>query len=289
MEDPSAFWAELDGLGEDAVRARLAREVFGPRRVPLVQEWLRRIESTREQNRLAEEREHRAADIQFRRRSNSAARVANIVAGTALLLAAISALFSYRVYSDAHRENVLIKTSRLMADYAATLEPGLSAGGAALPTYWEVLLVNNGQQTVSVLSLEIRLLEPGGEWMYSGLVDAVLDEQLQTTSPPWSIEQGKPLKLIARLRLQVTPTAYSELLKESPNGQLASVQHAIMQLASLGQDFFGDSLEPMRSGAKTVGFKVVSMAHQPTVAFHVSTARGTRLGSAAFWYPSPGQ
>jgi hypothetical protein len=55
-KDAAAFMAELDQLGEDEVRQRLAAEAYDPRELPFVREWLLQRDEER-----ARDRELRAA------------------------------------------------------------------------------------------------------------------------------------------------------------------------------------------------------------------------------------
>jgi hypothetical protein len=161
------------------------------------------------------------------------------------------------------------------------------ADSADIITNWGVLLVNNGQQTVSVLTLNISLLTPTGEMYYSGLVDAILDNQLRPTTPPWPLDPGKPINLVVRLRLHIDPSAYVYLHKAFPDGHIPSMQSAQMLLADQNLDFWGDSIVPSRYDSKVVGFQVKSMTRQPTINFRVGTARGTVVSDVAYWYPLP--
>lgn len=104
--DRDAFWTELDELGEDEVRARLASHLYDSRKDPLVREWLRRQEASREdavtREQLATARD--AADAASRaaeaaesaareaRKANTNARIAQIIAAIAVIVS-IAALF----------------------------------------------------------------------------------------------------------------------------------------------------------------------------------------------------
>jgi hypothetical protein len=113
-----------------------------------------------------------------------------------------------------------------------------------------------------------------------------LDDQLRPTGPPWALDAGKSLKLLARLKLHIDPKAYAHLHTVFPDGQLPSLHSAELLLADHELDFWGDSLTPFRSESKVIGFRVETSDHQPTVAFVVRTARGTVAADTASWYPS---
>ncbi|HEX9771011.1 MAG TPA: hypothetical protein VGA50_17695 [Kiloniellales bacterium] len=80
--DPDAFFAELEKLGEDEVRKRLAsRAIYGGDTAPLVTEWIRRKDQ--ECNALSNREQIRIA-----RSAKNAAWIAAIAA----IIAAISAI-----------------------------------------------------------------------------------------------------------------------------------------------------------------------------------------------------
>jgi hypothetical protein len=212
----------------------------------------------------------------------------NWLAVAALLVASGSLLVSWLSYREAHREPLLLHVTRA-PDYATVLVPSSfpPAGSVDIMTDWAVLIVNNSPQTVSVLMLEIRLLNRQGEiFFYSGLVDAILDDHLRPMSPPWALDPGKPINLIARLRLHVDPSAAVYLQKAYPDGHIASVQAAEMLLADQKLDFWGDSLAPFRHDSKVFGFSVEDSSHQPRINFSVETARGTAVNAVALWFPA---
>jgi hypothetical protein len=291
VPNAAEFFAELDALGEDAVRARLAQKVYNREKERLVQEWLRRREVTRADGLRRSEQEQKAAEHKLQRGVHAATWVSSVVSIVALLVSAGSFYFSYLAYQESHREPLLLRATRSTRDYATKLDPSPlpPLGSADLITYWEILLANNGQQTVSVLSLDVRLLAPGRVIYYSGFVNSILDDQLRPTDPPWSVDPGKTLTLAARLKLHVNPKAYQQLRLAFPNGELPSLHRAEFLLADHELDFWGDSIHPFRAEGGVVGFRVESDSNQPTVGFIVRSARGTVVSDSASWYSSRGQ
>lgn len=75
--DKDELFAKLDVLGEKAVREKLAQKVYGIKKIPLIQEWLHQLESSRSDEILdrQEERDKEA---------NTLAREDNAIANNAL-------------------------------------------------------------------------------------------------------------------------------------------------------------------------------------------------------------
>ena len=81
--DPGAFFAELEKIGEGKVRTRLATgRIYGDKKRPLVEEWLRRKDQEREDSLKPEEID-----------TARVARAAKIAANTTKIALAIVAIF----------------------------------------------------------------------------------------------------------------------------------------------------------------------------------------------------
>lgn len=107
--DPDEFWAELEKLGEDEVRKRLATErIYGADKRPLVIEWLWRKDQSRADSfnreqlsiardaavsaRAAADAARDAADEA--KEANLLAKQANTTARIAMVMAAIATIIS---------------------------------------------------------------------------------------------------------------------------------------------------------------------------------------------------
>lgn len=77
MTDHDDLYKDLEAMGEATVRERLASNVFGPRKAPLVREWLAGRERSASEAR--DERDSSSARV-----ANSLAREANLIASKAL-------------------------------------------------------------------------------------------------------------------------------------------------------------------------------------------------------------
>jgi len=94
--DAQSFFARLDAANNEAeVRTRLADGQYHSSQVPLVQEWLRRRESTRSEaaSTRKEEREEESLSISRRALRNSI--LATIIATIAIIVAAKDIIWSF--------------------------------------------------------------------------------------------------------------------------------------------------------------------------------------------------
>ncbi len=96
--DPTKFFAELEALGEDEARNRLAsRAVYGGDKSALVEEWLRRKDqersdtTKREEISIAREAAAAARDAATEARTaNKTARIAIAIAAAAVIVSIIA-------------------------------------------------------------------------------------------------------------------------------------------------------------------------------------------------------
>ncbi len=105
--DPDEFFAELEEIGEDEVRTRLATQrIYGSDKRPLVEEWLRQRESSRKEafNREQAEiaRDAAAATWEAARAAKSAADAARLALRRKIALVIVAILIivsAIRIFS----------------------------------------------------------------------------------------------------------------------------------------------------------------------------------------------
>ncbi len=83
ITDKDKFFVELEAVGEQTVREKLAQGVYGQGKIALINEWLRKLDASRSEGTLLrqEERDLEANDLA--REANAFAREANEVARSA--------------------------------------------------------------------------------------------------------------------------------------------------------------------------------------------------------------
>jgi len=88
------FWPKLDALGEEEVRKRLAQQVSGEKKLPLVREWLARKERERQEAAGQEQNERADRADQLSAEANAISREGNAIAGRANLIAWVAIILS---------------------------------------------------------------------------------------------------------------------------------------------------------------------------------------------------
>lgn len=92
--DKDKFFAELDALGEQAVREKLAQGIYRKEKHPLIHEWLRKFEASRSEEILSRKEERELEANKIARSALSEAREANRFARHARLIAIIATIIS---------------------------------------------------------------------------------------------------------------------------------------------------------------------------------------------------
>ncbi len=93
--DKDELRKQLDELGEQQVRENLAQKIYGEKKIPLVNEWLRqKEEEERNTQREKGEREHRAEEIRVSKSARNAAWLAAIAAVVSAIFAIVAVMYS---------------------------------------------------------------------------------------------------------------------------------------------------------------------------------------------------
>lgn len=217
-----------------------------------------------------------------------ASRIAAIAAVVSVLISISSLCFSFFVYQNSQTEQVIIRINRVMADYHSDFSRSLGIIAPGIfNTYWECLLSNTGDRTVSIINTDIHLYENGGLTKYSGLNGGIVRMGNSAPELPLTIKPGHTRKIIFLLRLPLTQKAYDILFKEYPQKNIPSLKTAYKLLARNHIDFFGNPLQPFIRDNKVDGFRVESVEKQPQLVFGFTTSQGKKLSSYSAWYMFP--
>jgi hypothetical protein len=287
--DPNEFWASLDKIGESEVRKRLAQNVYGAKKRPLIEEWLRKKATVEHQNIAQKEQERRDTELEISKRSFKVNRIIAIAALISVIISFGALILSWLAFRSTQTEQIILRAQRFMGDHASQMIPQSGMlGPALLDTYWECLLSNTGDRAVSIKEANVWKVENGGLSQYGKMRGGVLDAMGEPISLPATLEPGHSTKFLFLLRPSIAESAYKILTKEYQNNSIPSLLVAQNLLAGNHLDFFGNQIAPFFDGGKVTGFRVESTGKQPYFAFKFLTSREKTIASFAAWYPSPG-
>jgi len=281
------FWLELSSLGENTVRERLADGVYGDRKRRLVEAWLRDQQAQTEEARSDADRLHRQREVAVAASGTRASWLSSIFSGAALLVSLGALIVSWTALAQSRREVLNVILDPHLSDYGSRLSAFPAPGFAGLlDGFWDYTLINNGDRTISVLSLDLKKLDARGVVMYSGMNGGVLDMSLKAVALPMSIEPGQSRRLVLKIRAPIDSLAFSYQIHAFPDSTIPSIVAAANILADKGLDFFGNRTRGIRADGRIVGFEVQELTREPSFGVTVETGRGTRVSAVAGWYPS---
>lgn len=283
------LWESLESIGEDEVRLRLAQNIYGAKKRPLVEEWLRRKNAVEDRKLQESEQSRRDDEIQINRSSLKISRISTLTSLISVILSIGALVISLLAYQAAHTEKVVLRAQRFMGDHASQIEPQPGIlGPAIIDTYWECLLSNTGDRTVSIIEANVWLFDKGGLSQYSKMRGGILDAKAKQVSFPITIEAGHSTKLLFLLRPRIVEAAFQILANAYPDNSIPSLRIAQNMLAGNNLDFFGNTIKPFFDEKKVTGFRVENSDNQPSFVFKFVTGRGKTISGFAEWYPSPG-
>ena len=92
IADPDELWPKLEKRGEPEVRKQLAARVYGPKNIPIVEEWLRRQEEQRTQEEKSAAVGDKRSELRVAASVKNAAWVAAVAAVISVLMSVIALL-----------------------------------------------------------------------------------------------------------------------------------------------------------------------------------------------------
>ena len=88
--NPDDLFKKLEETGEEKVRQNLASDVYGPKKIPLVNEWLRKQEAERSSNQASIENIRQDKGLEITRSSRNAAYIAAFCAVIAVIMTIVT-------------------------------------------------------------------------------------------------------------------------------------------------------------------------------------------------------
>jgi hypothetical protein len=216
----------------------------------------------------------------------AAARSSAVAAWLAAIITLLT--FAYSLYTDYRdkseaAENIVVDASRHFADYPSGFvsQGGRSARGI-LSTYWQLIIANNGTRTVSITSYELsELRNMDFDISYTGLDQGIFDENLKRIQLPVSLEAGHSTRLLLRVGILTSTSAYSALLEEFSADSTYSIVEIERHLTSKRIDFFGNEVYPLTYGS---GFHTGSDSREQMFEITLRTAKGSVVSDLFSWY-----
>lgn len=112
------------------------------------------------------EQARRDDEFQINRSSLKTNRINTLTSLISVILSIGALAISWSAYQAAHTERIVLRAQRFMGDHASQMEPQPGIlGPAILDTYWECLLSNTGDRTVSIIEANVWIFDNGGFYL----------------------------------------------------------------------------------------------------------------------------
>jgi len=186
-------------------------------------------------------------------------------------------------------ENLTIHTSRLHNDYDTEIIPlNVTNFPAILPVYFDCILTNNGENTLSILKYDLKQINnkdyPRSDYSYmnGGLFDST-GNQLQF---PLNIDSKKSYKFYLKVGIAIHPDAYVLISNNFTPFTRYSIMEITSHLAINEMDSYGNSIEPLTYQGNYYGFQVPNLenVHEQIFLITFTTGSGNDFIDTFSWY-----
>jgi hypothetical protein len=187
----------------------------------------------------------------------------------------------------AERETVELRTRRYPGDYRIAIKHvGALQWPGTMTAFWEVLLANNGEKTISVIGYEVlRSHGDRGESFYSGIDQGLVDAKtLQPESLPIRLDAGDSRRFLLKVGVIPSASAYPRLVREAARGRRSSYQRVERLLAAEGIDLYGNPVDPRVENGTVQGWALRDTRRQQVFVVRFRTARGSVAREITSWY-----
>lgn len=187
-----------------------------------------------------------------------------------------------------NEEILTIYTSRIHSDYdIEIIQLNLTYLPAILPVYFDCILTNNGEETISILDYELIQINtdyPISDYSYmnEGLFEST-GEKLQF---PLNIDSKKSYKFYIKVGIAIHPDAYALISNNFTPLTRISINEINSYLAMNGMDLYGNSVDPIIRQGEYLGAEGPNLENLQEQIFLITfkTGRGNYFNDSLYWY-----
>ena len=178
--------AKLESDGETIVRENISRGIYGHKKIPIINDWLRQQEQKKDEQKYDKDYDINAGLLAVSKSSRNAAWVATIIA----FLAFLASLFFYISGNRKNSEDILIKVGIRHGSYGTEVMKGPNDQfPAMIPVRWKCQLVNNGIIPVNLMNF--RLKQISKEFPEVDQLIGISSNEQESLILPISLEPGE--------------------------------------------------------------------------------------------------
>lgn len=169
-------------------------------------------------------------------------------AGIILSIIAIMLSFAnmgYEIYKDTQSkvEALSVSTSKITSDYKTEIiEQNISGYPAILPTWYRIVLINNGDRPINVIDYNLQQIT-GTITQYSNMDIGLFDRSGQQIEFPLNLKPQDSIAFNLRVGLLINPKAFKTIQNNSISKNETNIYLINSLLAKNGMDLYGNSAE----------------------------------------------
>lgn len=189
----------------------------------------------------------------------------------AIIIAVISLIFSYYSYKNGQTEKINIIANNVYTDYQTKIMK--VSDQVVVPLYWEIMIINNGEKTMSITDFSVENINKDATLYISHLFDGLFlnfeDFDDNKIELPLIINSGESKKLYIRIGILCSKEA-SKILEIKndlstelfQNGKWINLKEIKEQLAENHIDYFGNKVEITYDNGKIVSIETETKKQQ---------------------------
>lgn len=211
--------------------------------------------------------------------------IANIFSIFAFVFSILSFVYTCNESKQKDKEIVDITSKKVFLNEGVKLTKDFPE--LILHSFWETILTNNSEKTVSIKEYDIKCLKnKTGIMSYSGLNQGIYDEQLNPLLLPINIAPGESKRIYSKVGVMISKYATELILKEFDENKSYSFDDIKNRLARDSTDIFGNKLIVRFEGEKMVYFTFADRDYNKDV-FGISftSGRNNKYVDILKWYP----
>ena len=217
-------------------------------------------------------------EARYRKTEIQHSKIALILSIISLLIAFIS--ISYTIFKDIERsrENVYFAVNSVFQEgnfdthLIPTKIPDSSYDGDVLgivPINYEIILANNGENTVSIISYDLWQIGNQGPVQFSHLKNGIYEKD-DILEFPLTIEPGKSRKITIKVGIQIKDFVYNILNEELEEGKPVNFKKLETILLSQNTDLFGNNVVKNNNNIYST-----DLTNEKTYKLSFTTSKGT--------------
>ncbi|EIW15714.1 MULTISPECIES: hypothetical protein [Pelosinus] len=190
---------------------------------------------------------------------------------------------TYNMNSEAKEERIVIDSIHRCFENYPTVIKQLSDNKAVIDTYWEVILVNNGEKDASIVDLSVDNIpfrRDPAKLDYGELRRSLYESFDKPVGGPFVIKSGEPKTVYIKSALHLDQKVLDILKKKFEIGKTYNMDDVLSYLSDKGLDLFGNQVIMENGILRLRG----EQKTQQVLSVTFETGKRNKLSANVGWY-----